>query len=114
MKEVKARKIELATVRLIIRTPQERDVHDIFVLMSDLEIAAITGFRPMNTLSEAEGKIRREMDGGLMFCILEKNLPERFSAFLKSLRTRQIPFRVRNAITRYVISSIKRPEGKAI
>ena len=32
MKEVKARKIELATVRLIIRTPQERDVHDIFVL----------------------------------------------------------------------------------
>lgn len=77
MKEVKARKIELATVRLIIRTPQERDVHDIFVLMSDLEIAAITGFRPMNTLSEAEGKIRREMDGGLMFCILEKDLPEK-------------------------------------
>lgn len=77
MKEVKARKIELATVRLIIRTPQESDVHDIFVLMSDLEIAAITGFRPMNTLSEAEGKIRREMDGGLMFCILEKNLPEK-------------------------------------
>lgn len=77
MKEVKARKIELATVRLIIRTPQKRDVHDIFVLMSDLEIAAITGFRPMNTLSEAEGKIRREMDGGLMFCILEKNLPEK-------------------------------------
>lgn len=77
MKEVKARKIELATVRLIIRTPQERDVHDIFVLMSDLEIAASTGFRPMNTLSEAEGKIRREMDGGLMFCISEKNLPEK-------------------------------------
>lgn len=77
MKEVKARKIELATVRLIIRTPQERDVHDIFVLMSDLEIAAITGFRPMNTLSEAEGKIRREKEGGLMFCISEKNLPEK-------------------------------------
>ena len=77
MKEVKARKIELATVRLIIRTPQERDVHDIFVLMSDLEIAAITGFRPMNTLSEAEGKIRRDMNSGLMFCILEKNRPEK-------------------------------------
>lgn len=77
MKEVKARKIELATVRLIIRTPQERDVHDIFVLMSDLEIAAITGFRPMNTLSEAEGKIRRDMNSGLMFCISEKNLPEK-------------------------------------
>ena len=77
MKEVKARKIELATVRLIIRTPQERDVHDIFVLMSDLEIAASTGFRPMNTLSEAEGKIRREMDSGLMYCISEKSHPER-------------------------------------
>ena len=114
MKEVKARKIELATVRLIIRTPQERDVHDIFVLMSDLEIAAITGFRPMNTLSEAEGKIRREMDGGLMFCILEKNLPEKVLVFLKSLRTKQILFRVRNATMRYVISSIKKPEGKAI
>ena len=45
--------------------------------MSDREIAASTGFRPMNTLSEAEGKIRREMDGGLMFCISEKNLPEK-------------------------------------
>ena len=66
----------LATDRLIIRTPQERDVHDIFVLMSDLEIAASTGFRPMNTQSEAEGKIRKEMDGGLMFCISEKNLSE--------------------------------------
>ena len=77
MKEVKAQKIVLATDRLIIRTPQERDVHDIFVLMSDLEIAASTGFRPMNTQSEAEGKIRKEMDGGLMFCISEKNLSEK-------------------------------------
>lgn len=104
----------MATVRLIIRTPQERDVHDIFVLMSDLEIAAITGFRPMNTLSEAEGKIRREKEGGLMFCISEKNLPEKVLGVLKLLRTRQIPFRVRNAITKSVIFSIKRPEGKAI
>ena len=77
MKEVKAKQIEIATDRLIIRTPDERDIHDIFVLMSDLEIAASTGFRPMSTLSEAEGKIRREMDGGRMFCISEKNHPER-------------------------------------
>ena len=77
MKEAKAGKIEIVTDRLIIRTPGEKDVHDIFVLMSDREIAAITGFRPMGTLSEAEGKIRREMDGGLMFCISEKNLPEK-------------------------------------
>ena len=56
MKEARARKIELATVRLIIRTPQERDVHDIFVLMSDLEIAASTDFRPMSTQSGPKGK----------------------------------------------------------
>ena len=77
MKEVKAKQIEIATDRLIIRTPDERNIHDIFVLMSDLEIAASTGFRPMSTLSEAEGKIRREMDGGRMFCVSEKNHPER-------------------------------------
>ena len=77
MKEAKAGKIEIVTDRLIIRTPEKKDVHDIFVLMSDREIAASTGFRPMSTESEAEGKIRREMDGGLMFCILEKNLPEK-------------------------------------
>ena len=77
MKEVKAQKIELTTDRLIIRIPQERDVHDIFVLMSDREIAAITGFRPMGTLSEAEGKIRRDMNSGLMFCISEEGLPEK-------------------------------------
>ena len=76
MKE-NAKKIEFATDRLVVRTPDEKDVHDIFTLMSDLEIAASTGFRPMNTLSEAEGKIRREMDGGRMFCISEKSLPEK-------------------------------------
>ena len=75
--EETARKTEFVTDRLIIRTPEERDAHDIFVLMSDLEIAASTGFRPMNTLSEAEGKIRREMDSGLMYCISEKSHPER-------------------------------------
>ena len=77
MEEVKVRKFELTTDRLVIRTPEERDVHDIFVLMSDYEIAASTGFRPMSTQSEAEGKIRREMDSGLMFCISEKNRPKR-------------------------------------
>ena len=114
MKEVKARKIELATVRLIIRTPQESDVHDIFVLMSDLEIAAITGFRPMNTLSEAEGKIRREKEGGLMFCISEKNLPEKVLGAFEITPHKTNTVLVRNAITRSVIFSINRPEGKAI
>ena len=77
MEKVKVGNIEFVTDRLIIRTPEEKDVHDIFVLMSDLEIAASTGFRPMNTPSEAEGKIRRDMDSGLMFCISEKSRPER-------------------------------------
>ena len=77
MKEAEAGKIEIETDRLIIRTPEDKDVHDIFVLMSDREIAAITGFRPMSTLSEAEGKIRREMNSGLMFCISEKGFPEK-------------------------------------
>ena len=75
--EETARKTEFVTDRLIIRTPEERDAHDIFALMSDREIAASTGFRPMNTLSEAEGKIRREKDSGLMYCISEKSHPER-------------------------------------
>lgn len=77
MKEAKAGKIEIETDRLIIRTPEDKDVHDIFVLMSDREIAASTGFRPMSTLSEAEGKIRRDMNSGLMFCISEEGLPEK-------------------------------------
>lgn len=77
MKEAKAGKIEIVTDRLIIRTPGKKDVHDIFVLMSDREIAASTGFRPMSTLSEAEGKIRRDMNSGLMFCISEEGLPEK-------------------------------------
>ena len=77
MNVVETKKIEIATDRLVIRTPEKRDIHDIFVLMSDREIAASTGFRPMNTQSEAEGKIRREMDSGRMFCISEKNHPER-------------------------------------
>ena len=77
MNEITAKKIEIVTDRLIVRTPEEEDMHDIFVLMSDLEIAARTGFIPMSTPSEAEGKIRRAMDSGLMFCISEKNRPER-------------------------------------
>lgn len=75
--EIKEEKIKIVTDRLIIRTPEEGDVHDIFVLMSDLEIAAFTGFRPMSTLSEAEVKIRRKMDSRMMFCISEKDRPER-------------------------------------
>lgn len=71
------KKTELTTERLIIRTPYENDVQDIFVLMSDRSIAADTGFAPMNTASEAEGHIRRGMASLLMFGILEKECPGR-------------------------------------
>lgn len=68
-------KVELSTKRLIIRTPDDKDIQDVFVLMSDLEIAESTGFQPMNTQSEAEGKIRRGMETQQMFCIAEKECP---------------------------------------
>ena len=68
-------KIELTTARLILRTPDEGDVQSIFSLMNDREIASSTGFRPMTTPSEAEGKIRRAMENRLMFAIAEKGEP---------------------------------------
>ena len=70
-------KTELTTARLLIRTPDETEVKDIFALMSDEEIAASTGFRPMTTQSEAEGKIRRGMASQLIFGIAEKERPAR-------------------------------------
>lgn len=79
----KEKKVELVTDRLIVRTPEEKDIHDIFVMMSDEEIAEKTGFRPMDTLSEAEGKIRRGMDDLLMFCICEKAQPERVAGIFE-------------------------------
>lgn len=79
-------KIEFASQRLIIRTPNENDVQDVFTLMSDLEIAASTGFRPMTTFSEAEGKIRRGMENQLMFCISEKENPAHVSGVFEVYR----------------------------
>lgn len=68
-------KIELTTARLLVRTPDEQDVQDVFSLMSDTEIAQNTGFRPMDTPSEAEGKIRRRMNNLDLFVIAEKSEP---------------------------------------
>ena len=70
-------KTELTTERLIIRTPSESDVNDVYRLMADAETALSTGFRPMTDPSEAEGKIRRGMADGLMFAIAEKANPQR-------------------------------------
>lgn len=71
------KKTELTTERLIVKTPDEKDVQDIFALMSDRSIAADTGFAPMSTASEAEGHIRRGMASQLMFGIVEKERPGR-------------------------------------
>lgn len=71
------KRVELTTARLLVRTPGENDVHDIFALMNDQEIAASTGFRPMSTPSEAEGKIRRAMANLNMFGIAKKEHPAR-------------------------------------
>lgn len=71
------KRVELTTARLLVRTPGENDVQDIFALMNDREIAASTGFRPMSTPSEAEGKIRRAMANLNMFGIAEKEHPAR-------------------------------------
>lgn len=68
-------KIELTTARLLVRTPDEQNVQDVFSLMSDTEIAQDTGFRPMDTPSEAEGKIRRGMNNLDLFVIAEKSEP---------------------------------------
>lgn len=71
------KKTELTTERLIIKTPSEKDVHDIFALMSNRSIADDTGFAPMSTASEVEGHIRRGMASQLMFGIVEKERSER-------------------------------------
>ena len=70
------KKIELTTARLVIRTPDEKDAQDIYCLMNDKEIAESTGFRPMTSLSEAEGAIRRGVSELQMFAIAEKGKPE--------------------------------------
>ncbi len=71
------KKTKLTTERLIIKTPSEKDVHDIFALMSNRSIADDTGFAPMSTASEVEGHIRRGMASQLMFGIVEKERSER-------------------------------------
>lgn len=67
--------IKLHTERLIIRTPQAEDAQDIFTLMKDQDTAMITGFTPMNNISEAEGKIRGGISSGNMFVITTEENP---------------------------------------
>lgn len=88
------KKVELVTDRLVIRTPEEKDIQDVFDLMSDGEIAEKTGFMPMSTLSEAEGKIRCGMDNLLMFCICEKAHPEHVAGIFEVT-----PHKTNNGVT---------------
>lgn len=68
--------IKLHTERLIIRTPRIKDVQEIFKLMKDKDTAMITGFTPMNNISEAEGKIRSGISSGNMFVITTEENPD--------------------------------------
>mgnify|MGYP000014754510 CR=1 FL=1 len=68
---------ELATERLVIRTPQVEDTKDLFTLMNDEDTALNTGFRRMESSSEAEGKIRRGITNQNIFSITLKENPTR-------------------------------------
>ena len=51
-------KFRILTERLIVRIPDEKDINDVFLMMSDEYTAINTGFRSMHDISEAEGKIK--------------------------------------------------------
>lgn len=49
--------VELVTDRLVIATPGERHIDEVFRIMSTRCLAERTGFKKMDDVSEAEGKI---------------------------------------------------------
>ena len=53
--------VELVTDRLVIATPGESHIDDVFRIMSTRCLAERTGFKKMDDVSEAEGKIRWAM-----------------------------------------------------
>lgn len=53
--------VKLITDRLTIVTPDERHIEDVFRIMSTRFLAEHTGFKKMEDISEAEGKIRWAM-----------------------------------------------------
>lgn len=48
--------VELVTDRLVIATPGERHIDEVFRIMSTRCLAERTGFKKMDDVSEAEGK----------------------------------------------------------
>lgn len=65
--------VELVTDRLVIATPGERHIDDVFRIMSTRFLAERTGFKRMDDVSEAEGKIRWVMRTDNMLVISKKD-----------------------------------------
>lgn len=65
--------VELVTDRLVIATPGERHIDDVFRIMSTRCLAERTGFKKMDDVSEAEGKIRWAMRTDNMLVISKKD-----------------------------------------
>lgn len=64
---------ELVTERLVIATPGERHIDEVFRIMSTRCLAERTGFKKMDDVSEAEGKIRWAMRTDNMLVISKKD-----------------------------------------
>ncbi|MDY5301835.1 MAG: GNAT family N-acetyltransferase [Candidatus Cryptobacteroides sp.] len=65
--------VELVTDRLVIATPGESHIDDVFRIMSTRCLAERTGFKKMDDVSEAEGKIRWAMRTDNMLVISKKD-----------------------------------------
>lgn len=65
--------VELLTDRLVIATPGERHIDEVFRIMSTRCLAERTGFKKMDDVSEAEGKIRWAMRTDNMLIISRKD-----------------------------------------
>ena len=65
--------VELVTDRLVIATPGESHIDDVFRIMSMRCLAERTGFKKMDDVSEAEGKIRWAMRTDNMLIISRKD-----------------------------------------
>lgn len=65
--------VELVTDRLVIATPGESHIDDVFRIMSTRCLAERTGFKKMDDVSEAEGKIRWAMRTDNMLVISRKD-----------------------------------------
>lgn len=61
--------VSLRTKRLVIATPDEKNIEDVFSLMSTRCVAERAGFKRLEDVSETEGKVRWAMRTNNMFII---------------------------------------------